>query len=605
MSPLSPGTKIERYTIVSVLGRGATGIVYLVKDEELDRRLMLKEHAPEGLCTRSRNTGEIRALPGCETQYIRSLGDFLQEATVLTKLRLPAVPEVYEVFEAVGTACCILSYVEGQPLPLWLAEQPGRRGLLPVVLAEALRTLGKLHRLGIRHRDIKPGHIILDGAGAVNFIDFGAACAAGTADASELVPAFTPPYSPPEQGVPEMESAAGDIYSLGATFYEVTLGEKAPAAMARLEGTAQIKRLSEVEALRAEFPPAYLSSLDQALELEPQNRYATAEQWVLALTRPAEARPERPTRRSLLVAVMAVIVAVIIAMAVYLPTPPEKEAVSDKVEQNDKSEPSAIDTTSAAITDSEPPPPHDRHIAEPTSYTPTVQEHVYDVPNGEFCGSNGFLPTWQGVCVRIDLEGCDDLSTDYMPQVMVMAWEKMAIPTVNPAQLLMVITDAEGREITRSCKHRYNAETKTLTFTFAVPFKELQPGWQALVRMPHQRLTGDDASSAPIQARRAVFYTTAVEPLTQPETSTMRAICSIVSCPFGIEPVGVATVHGAPVSFEAVEQLSRAGYPYAARMLAEMCETAGKNEHAHMWQEYAERCGVNLPPCSEHAHTEK
>lgn len=482
--PLSPGTVIERYTVLSVLGQGACGIAYLVRDEDLGRRLMLKEHAPAGLCRRSLATGEIQPAPDCELKYIHSLSDFLQEATVLSKLRLPAVPEVYEVFEAGGTACLVLSYVEGQALHLWLGEQPTRRSLLPLVLAEALRALGRLHRLGVRHRDIKPGHIILDAAGAVNFIDFGAAFAAGEEDSGALVPAFTPPYSPPEQGVPELEGAASDLYALAASFYEVTLGEKPPTAAARLEG-AELAPLAREKRLCAEFPAAYLASVDKALSLEPQKRFAVAEQWLAALSPPAEA-PR--ARRRLSRGALALRACCALAFAGWLGLLRGDSSCS--------------------------PLPAD---------SPCFEEFVitYDLPDGVFHS----FPAWQGKCVQIDLVDADNLTSENQSGFVARFWNEQKLKNWSPDNLTIVLTDKDLKQITRSARHRYDAATRTLSFDFepsalrsspadaimmsqVTPFSTPPEGWRLYLRMPMENIGPKGAlpAESELRARQAILH---------------------------------------------------------------------------------------------------
>lgn len=487
VQPLAPGTTIERYTIVCVLGVGACGIAYLVKDEDLERKMLLKEHAPQGLCCRDAATGVLRPLPGSEAAYIKSLSDFLQEALVLSKLRLSAVPEVYEVFEGIGTAFLALSYTEGVSLPLWLGEDASRRSLLPLALAAALRALAKLHRCGVRHRDIKPGHIILDHAGKVSFIDFGAACAAGTRDACEPPPAFTPPYSPPEQGVPELECAAGDLYSLAASFYEVTLGEKPPTAPERMEGKKRLQPLARVEFLRAEFPLAYLATLDRALLLEPRERFTTAEQWLAELLPTGASRP----RASRAAWPWAAVGAGALGLCGLF-----------------------------FISGEEKPPPAQLPEPEVRRALFAEQQVVYETPGGVFCSEGGQAPAWAGVCVRVDLVGAENLSEAHLHPVAAMAWAASRVPSCSPEQLVLVLTDAEGHEIARSAPHRYDAATRTLSFDFAPaseqstpgafmarPFCALPAGWRACVRQPLEPAQRHGTPpEPPLRAQRAVFH---------------------------------------------------------------------------------------------------
>lgn len=565
--PLPPGTLLERYTILSVLGQGGFGIAYLVRDENLDRRLLLKEHAPAGLCRRDASTGELHPLPGMQDAYLRSLSDFLQEGVVLSKMRLPSAPEVYEVFESCGTAYVVLSYVEGRALLQWLGDEPDRRSLLPLVLAEALRALGKLHRQGIRHRDIKPGHIILDQAGAVNFIDFGSACAAGDDAASQLVPTFSPPYSPPEQNVAELECAASDLYALAATFYECTLGQKPPAATARLEEGSPDPLLTAAaqDSLQAVFPAAYLASLDKALALEPQDRFATADQWLAALTQPADAKPlpaPHPAYgRRLFAAAFGALLLVAGVFAYYALRAGHERAASA--------------AASPAQSVEEPAAPK----------LPEVQPWVCELPDGVFASVR---PEWQGVCARIDLVDTDDLTEEYLNPVFLTTWRNSRPAALSPARLVLVLTNAEGQEIARSNSHRYDAAARTLSFTFPIPLHTLPEGWQARFCMPHQPLRTPSGKTTPHAARKAVFYTMhATEPPTNADS-----VLAMIRCPFARE---ASLPKGANLSADvraSLRAFALAGYPYAARLLAQWHEQLGDAPAAFPWRNLATEWGI-------------
>ena len=124
MLPLPAGTDFGIYTLLDSLGHGGFAFAYLARDKQLGRRVCIKEHAPEGLCERDAESGEILPLPGMERAFAASLADFRREAEVLANLHHAQIPAVHEIFEAGGTAYAVTDYAEGLPLPQWLEEAP-------------------------------------------------------------------------------------------------------------------------------------------------------------------------------------------------------------------------------------------------------------------------------------------------------------------------------------------------------------------------------------------------------------------------------------------------------------------------------------------------
>ena len=301
MLPLPAGTDFGIYTLLDTLGHGGFAFVYLARDKQLGRRVCIKEHAPQDICRRDAESGEIVPLPGLERAFAGSLADFRQEAEVLAALHHPQVPAIHEIFEAGGTAYVVTDYAEGAALPQWLAESPERRRQLPFLLESALRILQSLHREGVLHRDIKPAHLIIDAAGGMRLVDFGAAVPAGARHA----PVFTPPYSPPEQNMQGTAGAWSDLYSLAASFRSVLLQEPLQEAMQRLEGD-NLHPLADNVSLRREFPAPFLQGIDRALSLLPEERFESAEAWLAAL---ASGESPKRHKRSLAAALAAALLA--------------------------------------------------------------------------------------------------------------------------------------------------------------------------------------------------------------------------------------------------------------------------------------------------------
>jgi serine/threonine-protein kinase len=194
---LSDGTRLGPYEILSPIGAGGMGEVYKARDTRLDRIVAIK------------------ILRGPHSNH------FEQEARAVAALNHPHICALYDI----GPDYLVMEYVEGKPL----------RGPLPV--EEALRyavqiadALDAAHRKGIVHRDLKPGNILVSQDGGVKLVDFGLAKQVSGADMTQTLGqtvAGTPAYMSPEQAQGKPADARSDIFSFGATLYEMLSGSRA------------------------------------------------------------------------------------------------------------------------------------------------------------------------------------------------------------------------------------------------------------------------------------------------------------------------------------------------------------------------------------------
>src|SRR5579885_3394020 len=139
---------LDRYRVVSRLGRGAFGVVYLCDDEQLGRRVALKVPHRERL-----------ARPGAAEKY-------LEEARALARLDHPGIVPIYDVGRTPDGLCFFVSkYREGGSLAGRLRQ--GRVGLAEAaaLVADVAEALQHAHKRGLVHRDVKPGNVLLDVAG--------------------------------------------------------------------------------------------------------------------------------------------------------------------------------------------------------------------------------------------------------------------------------------------------------------------------------------------------------------------------------------------------------------------------------------------------------
>ncbi|MBV1862603.1 MAG: serine/threonine-protein kinase [Nannocystaceae bacterium] len=157
-------TRLGRYQVLEVLGRGAMGVVYKAYDPQLDRTVAVKVLSQAGEDPRAR---------------------MVREAKALAKLNHPNVVTVYEVAEDGGELFVAMEYVEGGTLAQWCAAHPepsrDRTQTLVGFALQALDGLAAAHDLGLVHRDMKPANMLIGADGRLRVADFGLARAFASA----------------------------------------------------------------------------------------------------------------------------------------------------------------------------------------------------------------------------------------------------------------------------------------------------------------------------------------------------------------------------------------------------------------------------------------
>ncbi|MET9429416.1 serine/threonine-protein kinase [Streptomyces sp. NPDC003036] len=221
-----------RYRVIRQLGRGGMGVVWRALDEVLGREVALKE---------------LRTYTDSAGHELADLRLRLQrEARAAARVRHPGVISVHDVADHQGRPVIVMELVDGPSLDDVLAE----RGVLDpreaaAIGAKVMEALGAAHAVGVLHRDVKPGNVLLDRTGCVVLTDFGIAAMDDAGDGAtahltrsgEIVGSLD--YLAPERAQGHEPGPPSDIWALGATLY------------AAVEGSSPFRRTSTWSTLSA------------------------------------------------------------------------------------------------------------------------------------------------------------------------------------------------------------------------------------------------------------------------------------------------------------------------------------------------------------------
>jgi serine/threonine protein kinase/Flp pilus assembly protein TadD len=257
-------TFANRYQIIEELGKGGMGKVYKVFDQEVQARMALKLIKPE--VSADRNT----------------IDRFRNELKIARDISHKNICRMYDLGREAGNYFITMEYVSGEDLKSFIRR--ARQlvvGTAIFIAKQVCEGLAEAHRLGVVHRDLKPGNIMIDKEGNAKIMDFGIArsiSVKGITGAGVMI--GTPEYMSPEQVEGKEVDHRSDFYSLGIILYEMLTGQ------VPFEGdtpfTVGVKQKSEIpkdpRGLNAQIPQDLSHLILRCLEKDKERRYQNADE---------------------------------------------------------------------------------------------------------------------------------------------------------------------------------------------------------------------------------------------------------------------------------------------------------------------------------------
>jgi serine/threonine protein kinase len=264
--------KYGRYNIVSQLGKGSMGEVFLAHDPHIDRKVALKVLQKDHLTSKA------------------IVNRFIKEAKAIGRLSHPGIVGVFDVGKDHGTIFIAMEFLEGRPLNEAVRAKKFSTAEIVDVCRQVADALDYAHQRGIVHRDIKPSNLILTENGQVKLTDFGIA---HFEDASMTLKTRsgdilgTPAYMSPEQIGGKTVDNRSDLYSLGVILYELLVGQRPFVGnnLAALFKAITDHKVTPPIKANPSIPKGLNAVVQKAIEKDPGRRFQSGAAMVSALSR--------------------------------------------------------------------------------------------------------------------------------------------------------------------------------------------------------------------------------------------------------------------------------------------------------------------------------
>ncbi len=278
---IAPGNRFDRYEIISPLGAGGMGQVFLARDTRLERKVALK------------------FLPAEFTKDLYRLHRFEQEAKTASALNHPNIITIHEIGETEGQLFIATEFIEGKTLRQQMTNQRLSIKVALDIAIQVASALAAAHETGIIHRDIKPENVMIRRDGYVKVLDFGLAKLAEKqvsqpdSEAQTLARITTDPgmvigtanYMSPEQARGLKVDERTDVFSLGVVLYEMIAGKSPFTGPTVMDVIAAIlgRDPAPVRQYAPNAPPELQRIVSKAIKKDRDERYQGVKDLLLDL----------------------------------------------------------------------------------------------------------------------------------------------------------------------------------------------------------------------------------------------------------------------------------------------------------------------------------
>ena len=264
-------TTIGRYVVENLVGIGGMGQIYKAHDPDIGRPVAIKLISTKLMSSVDR------------ADYLRR---FRREAQAAARCVHPNIVTIYDFALHEGQPFIAMEFVYGASLRQALDVAPVMATSDAIrIMLQVLDALASAHALGVIHQDIKPANIMLDSEMRVKVADFGISRFANTEVTSVSSSMGTPNYMSPEQCRGDPVDGRSDIFSAGATLFEMVAGERAFPGHTVREVTHRIQNrgLPLLPAPVRAVAPRLQLVLERAMDKQPENRFNTGDEMAEAL----------------------------------------------------------------------------------------------------------------------------------------------------------------------------------------------------------------------------------------------------------------------------------------------------------------------------------
>ncbi len=267
-------TKLGHYKILSKIGAGGMGEVYLAEDTKLDRRVALK------------------ILPAEFAEDSERMSRFVREAKSASALNHPNIITIHEIGESDGTHFIATEFIDGKTLNDYTKDDSLNYKSALDIAIQVASALDEAHHAGIVHRDIKPDNVMVRPNGLVKILDFGIAkltekqnAAIESEDATAIQVKTTPGmiigtanYMSPEQAKGKDVDARTDIFSFGVVLYEMLAGHLPFEGETAMESISSIIKDEPKPLTKSDMSPEIKRIIGKTLRKNADERYQTTKE---------------------------------------------------------------------------------------------------------------------------------------------------------------------------------------------------------------------------------------------------------------------------------------------------------------------------------------